>query len=104
MITQHLNDPTIGDPVPCALDDHAFKFGFQGCQAGHATFYFGELGLGDRVGCSAGLIGIVRQAEKVADRLERKAKLACMSNEREPFMGLVSIEALISRAALSFWQ
>lgn len=73
MITQNLDDPTIGYPVTRALDHHALKFGLQGRQAGKTAFDLGKLRFGDGVGCGTGLIGIVGQAEKVADRLKGKA-------------------------------
>ena len=73
MIAQDLDDPTIGYPVTRALDHHALKLGLQGRQAGKTAFDLGKLRFGDGVGCGTGLIGIVEQAEKVADRLKGKA-------------------------------
>ena len=104
MIAQDLDDPTIGYPVTRALDHHTLKFGLQGRQAGKTAFNLGKLRFGDCVGCGTGLIRIVGQAEKVADGFEGKAKLAGVSDERQSFMGLVRIKALITDAALGFGQ
>ena len=70
MVAQDLDDMTIGNPPARALHDHTFQFYLQSRQAQNAAFHLGQLCLGDGIGGSAGLVGIVRQAEEVADSFE----------------------------------
>ena len=58
----------------------------------------------DSVGCDARLFGIVREAEKVTDRLEREAEVPCVADERKPFQRLASVEPLVAGAAPGLGQ
>ena len=104
MVAQHLDHPAIGDLPACALHDHAFEFGFQRGQPRKAAFNLGQLRPGDGIGGGAGLIRIVRQAEKIADRFEREAQIARMPDEGQPFQRLAAVEPLVARAAFGFGQ
>ena len=45
MVSQHFDDPAVGDLPARALHDHAFKFGLQRGQARKAAFNLGQLRL-----------------------------------------------------------
>ena len=81
VIAQHLDDPAIGYRVTGTLHHHALQFGFQGHKPRKAALNLGKLRPCNGVCSGAGLIGIVRQAEQIADCLQRKTKLAGMTDE-----------------------
>ena len=54
MVSQHFDDPAVGDLPACALHDHAFEFRFQRGQPREAALDLRQLCLGDGIG---GLIG-----------------------------------------------
>ena len=104
MVAQNLDHPAISDPPARALHNHAFQFGLERRQPREAAFYLCQLRLGDGIGGSAGLVGIVGQAEKIADRFQREAKIAGVPDEGQPFQRLAAVEPLVSGAAFSFGQ
>jgi hypothetical protein len=104
MVAKDLDDPAIGDPPARALHDHALLFRLQRGKAHQATFHLGQLRLGDGVGGSAALVGMVRQAEQVADCLEREAKIAGMPDEGQPLRRLAALKPLVAGTALSLGQ
>ena len=81
MVAQNFNDPAIGNPTACTLHDHALKFAFQRSQARKAAFNLGQLRPGDDIGGCAGLIGSVRETQKVSDSVQRKTELPRMPDE-----------------------
>lgn len=102
MVTQNFDDPAIGNLAARTLHDHALEFGFQRGQARKATFDFDQLRPSDGISGGTGLVGIVRQAQEIPDRLEREAQIARMPNEGEPFHRLAAIKPLVARAAFGF--
>ncbi len=94
----------LGDTPARALHDHAFQFSFQRRQPDNAAFDLGKLRLGDRIGGSAGLVGFIREAEKVADCLQGKAQLACVPDVGQPRKGFAAVEPLVSRAAFGLGE
>lgn len=104
VIAQHFDDPTVGNFPARALQNHAFKLGLQRGQARKAAFNLGQLRLRDGISGGAGLIGSVRQTEKVPDRFQREAQIARMPDEGETFHRLAAIEPLVARTAFSFGQ
>ncbi|KGF71037.1 hypothetical protein LL06_01220 [Hoeflea sp. BAL378] len=81
MIAQHLNNSAICDLATCALHDHAIEFNFQRGETCEAFLYFCQLSFGNRIGCCARLIRMVREAEQIADCVKRKTKFTRMSDE-----------------------
>ena len=84
MVAQHFDHPAIGDFPACALHDHAFQFTFQRRQPRKTAFDLSQLRLGDGIGAGTGLVGLVRQAEEVADCLEAEAQVSGVADEGQP--------------------
>lgn len=104
MVPQHLDDPAVGDLAARALHHHAFKLGLEGRQPREAAFDFDKLRPRNGICGCAGLIGVVREAEKVADRLECEPQVARVPDEGKPVECLRAIEPLIAGAALGLGQ
>ena len=101
MVAENLNHAAIGNHATGALDQHPLQFDRQFCHPRDARLDRGKLRKGDGGGGGAGLVWLVRQAEKVADGIERKARFTRMPNEGQPLMGLSAVNSLISRTAFS---
>jgi len=104
MVAQHLDHPAIGNLAARALHDHPLQFGLQRRQPREAALHLGKLRARDGVGCDARLFGIVREAEKVTDRLEREAEVPCVADEGKPLQRLASVEPLVAGAAPGLGQ
>ncbi len=104
MVTQHLNHPAIGDPAACALRHHAIEFNFQRGKTRKAFLDFRQLSLSNCIGCCARLIRIVREAEQIADCVERETKFPRMPHEGQAIKRLAAVESLVASAALSLRQ
>lgn len=104
MVAENLDYPAVRDPAARALHHHALKFRLQSGQPRKAAFNLGQLCPCDGIGGGAGLVGFVRQAQEVADCLEREAKVACVTDERQPVERLVSVEPLVPGAAFGLGQ
>ena len=100
MVAQHFDHPAIGDFPACALHDHAFQFTFQRRQPRKTAFDLSQLRLGDGIGAGTGLVGLVRQAEEVADRLKGKAEGAGVADEGEAIQSRLPVEPLVAGASL----
>ena len=81
MVAQNFDHAAIGNLAACTLQDHALEFGFQRGQARKAAFNLGQLRPGDDIGGCAGLIGSVRETQKVSDSVQRKTELPRMADE-----------------------
>ena len=92
--------PAIRHASACTLRDHTFQFGFQRHQPRNPPFNRGQLHLGDAVHRSTGLIGTIRHRQQVADRVERKAKVAGVADERQPVACRGGVKPLIACRSL----
>ena len=95
VVAQNLDHPAVGDGAVGALRDHPLEFRFERPEARDSCADGGKLGSGDGIGGGAGLVGPVRQAEKVADRLEREAEVAGMADEGQAVERRPGIEPLL---------
>ena len=102
MVAENLNHAAIGNHATGALDQHPLQFDRQFCHPRDVRLDRGKPRRGD--GGGTGLVWLVRQAEKVADGIERKARFTRMPNEGQPLMGLSAVKSLISRTAFSLRQ
>ena len=102
MVAENLNHAAIGNHATGALDQHPLQFDRQLCHPRDARLDRGKPRRGD--GGGARLIWLVRQAEKVADGIDQKARFTRMPNEGQPLMGLSAVKSLISRTAFSLRQ
>ena len=91
MVAQNFDHPALGDPAARALHEHAFEFRLEGRQPREAAFDFGELRPGDGIGCGTGPVGLIRQAEQIADRFQCEAQVARMANEGQSFECLAAV-------------
>lgn len=100
VIAEHFNHSAVGNRAPGALHDHALKLRLERCEPRDALLHGRELSARNGISCGTGLVGVVREAQKVADRLKREAQLAGVADEGQPLLGAASIKALVSGAAL----
>ena len=100
MIAQHLDDPATGNSPLSTLRDHPLQLRFQRRQARDARLDSSELLLRNNVGGCTGLIRPVREAQQIADCVERKPKLARVADERQSILCRLPVEPLIAGAAL----
>lgn len=104
VIAKRLDHSAIGDGPLRALVDHPFQLYLQRRQPRDPCLDRGQLLPGDGIGSRAGLVGPIGQAQQVADRFQREAEIAGMTDEGQPCKRRPIIEALVARAALGFGQ
>ncbi len=93
VIRQHF-DHTAGRNVSMnASLHHQLQLGLERGEAADALLDFGQAGLGDAVGGSAGLAWIVLQSEQGPDRLDFESQLPGMTNERQAAQVALAIMA-----------
>jgi hypothetical protein len=91
MVAQRLDYAAVGDGPLCALPDHPLQLGFQRRQLRDPGLHRSELLLRDDVGGCAGLVGLVGEAQKVADGVQRKPEFARVANESQPILCGLSV-------------
>ena len=95
MIAQDFYHPAALDRAASALIDHAVQFGLQGFEPRDAGLNRLGRGLCHIVHGGAGLVGSVRHARKLADRAQRKARLARLADEGGAALRVVSVTAQV---------
>lgn len=96
VIAQHLDHPASFDPPAFALLDHSAQLNLERLQAGDPAFHLAQLGLRDPVGVLAGLVGGIRQAQQLADSIQRKAELPAVPDECQALHVSRPIAALVA--------
>lgn len=100
VVAQHLDHPAFGDSAMGALLHHAGQFITQRREAGDPGLHLHQLALGQRIRLGTGAGRIIREAQQIPDRLQRKAQLPRMADEAQPLTGSGIIQALIARTPL----
>lgn len=96
VIAEDGDDAAVGDPAAAALVQHSGQLQPQCLQAGDPALDLVKLTLSNGVDGLTWFIGIVHQAQQIADRLQRKAQLTRMTDERQPVDIRLAIEALVT--------
>lgn len=95
MISQNLDHAAFPDRAMRTLRHHLLQLAAQRRQLRDPPVHRLQLRLRDGVGSGAGLVRIVLQGQQVADRVEWKAKVAGMADEKQSCQGIARIEALV---------
>lgn len=104
VVAQCFDHTAILDGAAGAVIDHSPQLQFQRLQAGYANLNGFQLRLGDVVDSGTRLVGTVGHAEKIADRLDREAKLARVADEGKAVLRGSVVEPLVARAAVGFGE
>lgn len=104
MVAEHLDHPAVGDLPVASRRDHALQLAAQCLQPDDFAIDRGQLLGSQPIGLFAGLGGIVREIQQGADRIDRKAELTGMLDERQALEGLVVVYAPIVRRSRGFWK
>src|SRR5262245_46143010 len=104
VISQRLDDAAFFDAAAAAGLDHALELALQALQAVDAPVHFLEVRLRDGIDGLAGLVRLVAEPEKLADRRLREAQLAAVHDEIQALLVLAPIEPLIAVRAARRWQ
>ena len=99
MVAQNLDHPAFGHGAMRAMGHHLFQLATQGLQLRNAPVHRVQLSPGNTVGCRAGLVRVILQRQQIADRLERKAKVARMADEGQPRQRGRRVQPLVAVAA-----
>lgn len=100
VIGKHFDHPALVDTAVAAALYHQLQLALQGVEASYPLLDFDKMRLGDCVGRLAGLMGVVLQLQKGADRFDLEAEFARMADEHQPVEIAGFIGALIAVAAV----
>lgn len=84
MISQHFDDTALGQAPMAAALDHHLQLGLECRQTRDTLLDLDQARLGDSVGRSAGLTGIVSQGQQSLDCCDFEAQFMGVTDERQP--------------------
>ncbi|MBB3453486.1 mannose-6-phosphate isomerase-like protein (cupin superfamily) [Rhizobium sp. BK313] len=102
VIGKDFDHPALVDAAVAATFDHHLQFGFQCRQAAYPLLDFDQTRLGDGIGRGTGLMRIILQGKKRADRIDFEAQFPSMADESQPVQMPRLVRALITLAPVRF--
>jgi hypothetical protein len=98
-VGKRFDDAAVADPAACALLEHAFELALEHCQPAQPLLDLLKLAPGKSIDSIAGLVRAIRQAEQLADRIERETEVTAMADESEAVDVLSPVATLVAGSA-----